>query len=245
VDLVRLGKAIIKDIFALRLKEGASTITQQLARNLYLGHSDRNVFDGFTRKIREFLTSVQLEQTFTKDEILEFYLNVVYFGRGSYGIASASQAYFGKAPADLTLGEVATLIAVLKGPAYYDPTGKHPERALNRRNTVLSQMLKYRYITDQQAEQARAEVINIKPADEFTAAGIVMQAEHLLISRDRKAVDHYLPMLERCANFIETRRDPANNCFLAGPAGTLAGPVNCCSFYASRRPRPFGGVKGF
>jgi len=172
VDLVRLGKAIIKDIFALRLKEGASTITQQLARNLYLGHSDRNVFDGFTRKIREFLTSVQLEQTFTKDEILEFYLNVVYFGRGSYGIASASQAYFGKAPADLTLGEVATLIAVLKGPAYYDPTGKHPERALNRRNTVLSQMLKYRYITDQQADQARAEVINIKPADEFTATGI-------------------------------------------------------------------------
>ncbi len=172
VDLVRLGKAIIKDIFALRLKEGASTITQQLARNLYLGHSDRNVFDGFTRKIREFLTSVQLEQTFTKDEILEFYLNVVYFGRGSYGIASASQAYFGKAPADLTLGEVATLIAVLKGPAYYDPTGKHPERALNRRNTVLSQMQKYRYITDQQADQARAEIINIKPADEFTAAGI-------------------------------------------------------------------------
>jgi penicillin-binding protein 1A len=172
VDLVRLGKAIVKDIFAFRLKEGASTITQQLARNLYLGHSDRNIFDGFTRKIREFLTSVQLEQTFTKDEILEFYLNVVYFGRGSYGIASASQAYFGKAPADLSLGEVATLIAVLKGPAYYDPTGKHPERALNRRNTVLSQMLKYRYITDQQADLARAEVINIKPADEFTAAGI-------------------------------------------------------------------------
>ncbi|HTY59959.1 MAG TPA: PBP1A family penicillin-binding protein, partial [Bacteroidota bacterium] len=172
VDLVRFGKAMVKNIFALRLKEGASTITQQLARNLYLGHSDRNVFDGVTRKIREFMTSVQLEQTFTKDEILEFYLNVVYFGRGSYGVASASQAYFGKPPADLTLGEVATLIAVLKGPGYYDPTGKHPERVLNRRNTVLSQMLKYNYITEQQAEQARAEVIQVKAADEFAAAGI-------------------------------------------------------------------------
>lgn len=172
VDLVRFGKAMVKNLFALRLKEGASTITQQLARNLYLGHSDRNVFDGITRKIREFMTSVQLEQTFTKDEILEFYLNVVYFGRGSYGIASASQVYFGKAPADLTLGETATLIAVLKGPGYYDPTGKHPERVLNRRNTVISQMLKYKYITDQQAEQARSEVIQIKATDEFSATGI-------------------------------------------------------------------------
>ena len=172
VDLVRFGKAMVKNLFALRLKEGASTITQQLARNLYLGHSDRNVFDGITRKIREFMTSVQLEQTFTKDEILEFYLNVVYFGRGSYGVASASQVYFGKAPADLTLGEVATLIAVLKGPGYYDPTGRHPERVFNRRNTVISQMLKYRYITDQQAEQARAEVIQVKAADELAPAGI-------------------------------------------------------------------------
>ncbi|HUI11030.1 MAG TPA: PBP1A family penicillin-binding protein [Bacteroidota bacterium] len=172
VDLVRFGKAMVKDLFALRLKEGASTITQQLARNLYLGHHDRNIFDGITRKIREFMTSVQLERTFTKDEILEFYLNVVYFGRGSYGIASASQVYFGKAPADLTLGEVATLIAVLKGPGYYDPSGKHPERVLNRRNTVISQMQKYNYISEEQADQARIEPIQLKPADDVTAAGI-------------------------------------------------------------------------
>jgi len=172
VDMVRFGKAMVKDLFALRLKEGASTITQQLARNLYLGHHDRNVFDGITRKIREFMTSVQLERTFTKDEILEFYLNVVYFGRGSYGIASAAQVYFGKAPADLSLGEVATLIAVLKGPGYYDPSGKHPERVMNRRNTVIAQMLKYNYITEQQADQARAEQIQLKPADDVTAAGI-------------------------------------------------------------------------
>jgi penicillin-binding protein 1A len=172
VDLIRFGKAMVKNVFALRLKEGASTITQQLSRNLYLGHSDKNVFDTISRKIREFMTAVQLEQTFTKDEIIEFYLNVVYFGRGAYGIASASQAYFGKSPADLTLGEVATLIAVLKGPGFYDPTGKHPERAMNRRITVLSQMLKYGYITDQQAEEAKAEVIQPRAADDLAPAGL-------------------------------------------------------------------------
>ena len=196
VDLVRFGKAMVKNLFALRLKEGASTITQQLARNLYLGHSDRNVFDGITRKIREFMTSVQLEQTFTKDEILEFYLNVVYFGRGSYGVASASQVYFGKAPTDLTLGETATLIAVLKGPGYYDPAGKHPERVLNRRNTVISQMLKYRYITDQQAEQARSEVIQIKATDEFAAAGIAPHfvesiRQQLMLKAEKYGFDIY------------------------------------------------------
>lgn len=172
VDLVRFGKAMIKNVFALRLKEGASTITQQLSRNLYLGHADKNVFDTISRKIREFMTAVQLEQTFTKDEIIEFYLNVVYFGRGAYGIASASQAYFGKPPADLTLGEVATLIAVLKGPGYYDPTGKHPERAFNRRQTVLSQMLKYGYITEQQAEEAKAEVVQPRAQDDTAPAGL-------------------------------------------------------------------------
>lgn len=172
VDMVRFMKAMVKNVFALRLKEGASTITQQLSRNLYLGHNDRNVFDTVTRKIREFMTAVQLERNFTKDEILEFYLNVVYFGRGSYGVASAAQVYFGKSPAELTLGEVATLIALLKGPAFYDPAGKHPERALNRRHVVLSQMVKYGYITEQQAEEARNEPVQMKSADDISSAGI-------------------------------------------------------------------------
>jgi penicillin-binding protein 1A len=172
VDLVRFMKAMVKNVFALRLKEGASTITQQLSRNLYLGHADRDLVDKGTRKIREFMTAVQLEHTFTKDEIIEFYLNVVYFGKGAYGIASASQVYFGKAPADLTLGETATLIGIVKGPGYYDPTGKHPERALMRRNTVISQMLKYDYITEQQAEEAKNEQILLRPSDETSANGI-------------------------------------------------------------------------
>ncbi len=171
VDLVRFGKAMVKNLFALRLKEGASTITQQLSRSLYLGHEDRNLFDGVTRKIREFLTAIQLERTFTKNEILEFYLNVVYFGRGSYGIASASQVYFGRPLSELTLPEVATLIALVKGPAFYDPE-THPDRALGRRNLVIGQMLKYHYITPQEAEEARSEPITLKSSDGGGTAGI-------------------------------------------------------------------------
>ncbi|MBM2845643.1 MAG: penicillin-binding protein, family [Bacteroidetes bacterium] len=170
VDATRFVKAMIKNVILFR-REGASTITQQLSRNLYLGHSDRHIFDTITRKLREFLTAIQLEQNFTKDEILEFYLNVVYFGRGSYGISSASQVYFGKPPADLSLPEVATLIALLKGPAYYDPTN-HPERALARRNTVLSQMEKYGYISPEVAAEAKAEELQLKGSDDVAAAGI-------------------------------------------------------------------------
>jgi len=170
VDATRFLKAMIKNVILLR-REGASTITQQLSRNLYLGHNDRHIFDTITRKLREFLTAIQLEQNFTKDEILEFYLNVVYFGRGSYGISSASQVYFGKPPADLSLPEVATLIALLKGPAYYDPTN-HPERALARRNTVLSQMEKYGYISPEAAAEAKAEELQLKGSDDVAAAGV-------------------------------------------------------------------------
>jgi penicillin-binding protein 1A len=170
VDGIRFVKAMIKNVILFR-KEGASTITQQLSRNLYLGHNDRNIFDTITRKIREFITAIQLERNFTKDEILEFYLNVVYFGRGAYGIASASQIYFGKAPAELTLNETATLIAMLKGPAYYDPIN-HPDRATRRRNIVLDQMVKYDYIPKEQADETKQEEIQIKSADAVSATGI-------------------------------------------------------------------------
>lgn len=170
VDATRFLKAMVKNVILFR-REGASTITQQLARNLYLGHDDKNIFDTITRKLREFITSIQLEKSFTKDEILEFYLNVVYFGRGSYGISSASQVYFGKPPADLTLGETATLIALLKGPAYYDPQN-HPDRAVRRRNTVLDQMLKYDFITREAADEAKQEDIQLKNTDALAAAGL-------------------------------------------------------------------------
>lgn len=170
VDVIRFMKAMVKNL-VFRSKEGASTITMQLSRNLYLGHSDRNIFDTITRKIREFITSVQLERTFTKDEILEFYLNVVYFGRGAYGVEAASQVYFGKPPSDLSLPEIATLIGLLKGPGVYDPLN-HPEASLQRRNVVLSQMEKYEYITRKEFEEAKSEPMQTRDAEEMSSTGI-------------------------------------------------------------------------
>ncbi|TAK61031.1 MAG: PBP1A family penicillin-binding protein [Bacteroidetes bacterium] len=166
VDVPRFFRAMVKNVFMLRLREGASTITQQLARNLYELKGEReNVFTKGTRKIREFITAVQIERNYTKQEILEMYFSVSYFGKSAYGISSASAIYFDKKPSELTLSESALLIALLKGPGTYDPY-KKLERALNRRNTVLSQMVKYEFLTESELQQARLEPIILHPLEE-------------------------------------------------------------------------------
>lgn len=172
VDLPRFVRAMIKNIFTGFSEGGASTITQQLARNLYeLKGIRESFFKTITRKMREFITALQIERTYTKTEILEMYLSESYFGRSAYGIASASQIYFGKMPSKLTLTESALLIGMLKGPATYDPF-KHAERALNRRNIVIEQMVKYNFITDQEAAQFKKEPLNVIPLDKNVHAGI-------------------------------------------------------------------------
>jgi penicillin-binding protein 1A len=172
VDLPRFARAMVKNIFTLRLREGASTITQQLARNLYeLKELNESVFAKFTRKIREFITAVQIERNYTKKEILEMYFSATPFGRSAYGIASASQIYFGKNPSGLSLSEGALLIGMLKGPGRYDPF-RHFDRAMNRRNTVLNQMAKYDYITAKEEELAKQEKAALIPIDEQLRAGL-------------------------------------------------------------------------
>lgn len=172
VDLPRFFRAMVKNLFLLRLREGASTITQQLARNLYdLKATNESTFEKMSRKIREFITAVQIERNYTKDEILEMYLSVAYFGRSAYGIASASQIYFGKVPTELTLGESALLIGLLKGPGTFDPF-RHAERSLNRRNTVLNQMVKYGYLTEKEETEVRSAKLEFRAADEHMATGI-------------------------------------------------------------------------
>jgi len=161
VDVGRFAKAMVKNVFALRLREGASTITQQLARNLYeLKGARESIFEKVTRKIREAITAVQIERTYTKDEILETYSNIAYFGRSAYGVATAAQIYFDKAPKDLDLSECSLLVGMVRGPAYYDPFN-HPDRAYARRDLVLKQMLKEEFISDQQYEAAKAERLHL------------------------------------------------------------------------------------
>lgn len=162
----RFIRALLKSILAFRLKEGASTITQQLARNLYgFQQSDESAFDKATRKFREFFTSVEIEKNFTKKEILEMYLNEIYFGRSVYGISAAAGIYFGKSVEELTLGEGAMLVAILNGPAYYDPQ-RHPERAMARRDLVLALMVEQGKLSRDQADVVKAEPLNFTSNEE-------------------------------------------------------------------------------
>ncbi|KXB97159.1 MAG: hypothetical protein AA908_08370 [Chlorobi bacterium NICIL-2] len=144
IHLWRIVKAGVKNLLAFRAKEGASTITQQLARNLYFDREPT-----LARKLREALTAIQIEQTYTKNEILELYANTVNFGRGAYGIYVAAQEYFGKHPSQLTPAECAYLVALLKAPASYDAQTNY-ERALRRRNLVLAMMEDAGFLTPAQ-----------------------------------------------------------------------------------------------
>jgi penicillin-binding protein 1A len=143
VDIQRIGQAFVKNILKLKLKkEGASTITQQLAGILYLNRKEMTI----SRKLREAMTAVQIEKTYTKQEIITYYLNTVYFGKGAYGIEAAASTYFNKTSKELTLDECAILVALLKSPTNYDPVD-NPEACRNRRNLVLQSMYEAKYIT--------------------------------------------------------------------------------------------------
>ncbi len=171
VHLGRVMRAAFKNIISLNLtREGASTITQQLTRNLYF-EPDRTIFDKITRKFREVITSIQIERNFTKREILELYLNVALFGRGHYGIESAAQFFFNKSAPDLTAGEYTLLIGMLKGPAYYDPIN-YPDRAFHRRDIVIEQMAKENMLTPEEGEKIRSDSLDITANENEFRLGI-------------------------------------------------------------------------
>ena len=147
-----VARAIGVNILSLSYRQGFSTLTQQLARNLYktIGFED-----SILRKIKEVITAVQIERTYTKDEILEMYLNTVHFGHGTYGVEAATKRFFGKESKDLSVDESALLVGLLPSPASYSPV-RHPEKARKRRNTVLRLMKEQGYITHSEHAQYRA-----------------------------------------------------------------------------------------
>lgn len=152
VDKVSMLRVFFKT-FLLRHRNsgGGSTISQQLAKNLYPREEQQVTFIPVV-KLKEMFTARRLENIYTKDEILTLYLNTVSFGENTYGIESAAQKYFSTSASDLTLPEAATLIGMLKGPSRYNPR-LHPERALQRRNTVIAQMVKYDFLTEEEGEE--------------------------------------------------------------------------------------------
>ncbi len=161
VDVPRFFKAMVKNLFSLSLREGASTITQQLAKNLYaLKEGRENFLDKGVRKIREWISAIQIEKTFTKNEIAELYLNVSYFGRSAYGIESASKVYFNKRAKDLTLPEAALFVALLKSSVNYDPVA-HYETALLRRNQVMYNMVNTDMLSEDEYNRLKQQPIQL------------------------------------------------------------------------------------
>lgn len=161
ISLRGIARAAWKNIQAGGLVQGGSTITQQLVKNFYLT-SDRKL----KRKINEIFMSLLLEINYEKDEILEAYLNEIYLGQdganGIHGFGLASQFYFGRPLKNLPLHQVAGLVALVRGPSYYD-LRRHPKRALKRRNLVLTEMFKQNYITQEELTQATAKSLDVIP----------------------------------------------------------------------------------
>jgi penicillin-binding protein 1A len=156
-------KAIFRVMFGVvtrSSKGGGSTITQQLAKNLFPRKKDRSFLGTVVVKFKEWVTAIKLERNYSKDEILAMYLNTVDFGSQAFGIKSAAKTYFNKTPAELTVEESAMLIGMLKAPTWFSPV-RNPERALDRRNTVMDQMRKADYITREQYDSLKVIPVNM------------------------------------------------------------------------------------
>ncbi|MDN6449975.1 MAG: peptidoglycan glycosyltransferase/peptidoglycan DD-transpeptidase MrcA, partial [Enterobacterales bacterium] len=166
VDPVGIFRAASVALYTGHASQGASTITQQLARNFFLS-PERTLM----RKIKEAFLAIRIEQLLTKDEILDLYLNKIYLGYRAYGVGAAAQVYFGKTVDQLTLSEIAMIAGLPKAPSTFNPLYSH-DRALARRNVVLSRMLDEKYITRAEYDQARSEPLEARyhgPEIDFSA----------------------------------------------------------------------------
>ncbi|MFB3818997.1 MAG: penicillin-binding protein 1A [Candidatus Methylomirabilales bacterium] len=177
ISLKGMARAAIRNLSAARLKEGGSTITQQLAKSLFLS-PERTL----ARKVKEIQLAHEIEKRYTKDKILEMYLNAIYFGAGAYGIEAAARTYFGKSVGELGLPEAALLAGLPKAPSAYSPL-TDPKRAAARRNVVLARMQAEGHITAAQAQAAARQPVALAPL--FRARG---EAPHF--------VDHMRQELE-------------------------------------------------
>jgi penicillin-binding protein 1A len=146
-----ITRAFVSNVSAGHVVEGGSTLTQQLAKNLFFDSADRSIL----RKIREAIIAVEIERSYTKNQIMEMYLNQVYFGRSAYGLERAARRYFGKSTAALTLGESAFLMGLVKAPSYLGEP-EHVNEALERQQIVLDEMAELKYITPSEASAAKA-----------------------------------------------------------------------------------------
>ncbi|MFQ8661290.1 MAG: transglycosylase domain-containing protein [Clostridia bacterium] len=147
IDVIAIGRAIINDIKAMSFVEGGSTITQQIAKNEYFTQEKK-----ITRKVAEVFVAFELEKQYTKNEILELYINTIYFGNGYYNIKDAAKGYFGKSITDLSDSECIMLAGIPNAPSVYAPT-QNPELTKQRQKQVAEKMVKYGYLTEEEKDK--------------------------------------------------------------------------------------------
>ncbi|SEH20741.1 transglycosylase domain-containing protein [Selenomonas sp. KH1T6] len=182
VDPRGIMRALWSNLRGQSISEGGSTITQQLAKNAYLTQ-DRTL----KRKVQEVFLALQLERQYTKQEILELYLNQIYFGQGAYGVQAAAKTYFGKNVEDLDLNECAMLAGIPKSPNYYSPTS-NLQAAEERKSVVLDQMEKYGYINASQASKTKKEEMKLVKATKNTDTN---EASYFIDYVTQKLIDKY------------------------------------------------------
>ena len=199
IDWRGIVRALVRDVLSGSAKEGASSLTQQLARNsLPLGGRTIN------RKILEAMVALRIEQKFTKQQILELYINRIYFGSGCYGVETASQAYFGKNASKLNLSEAALLAGLIRSPNRFSPL-KNPEGAAIQRNTVLDRLVELKKIPKAQADEAKLTRVNAHPKrllqiQENYAMDAVQRDLNVILTQDQ---------IDEGGLFIYTTLDPA------------------------------------
>ena len=197
VDFVAILSAVLDNLRGVT--RGGSTITSQVAKQSFVGDEV-----SIRRKVAEAVVAAELERRYTKDQILEYYINSIYWGSGAYGIQSAAYEYFGKNVQDITLDEAATLVVIIRSPAYYNPR-KYPERVLERRNDVLDVMLKEDFIVDIQARSAKLAPLTIVESKTRES-----QAEHVVAEVKRQLLND--PQFAVLGNTKEERKKKIFGC---------------------------------
>lgn len=180
VDLIAIARALYNDL-QNRPLQGASTITQQLARNAYPIGRERTI----RRKVQEAVIALELERRYTKKEILEMYLNHIYFGRNAYGVEAAAETYFGKPAREMSLAESALLAGLPQAPNAYEPIG-NPEAAKKRRNLVLDLMVRNGFVTSKQTEEAKKTPVKTVAATQKTGYPAAHFVDYVLAQLLRK-----------------------------------------------------------
>ena len=197
VDFIAILSAVLDNLRGVT--RGGSTITSQVAKQAFVGDEI-----SIRRKIAEAVVAAELERRYSKDQILEYYINSIYWGSGAYGIQSAALEYFNKDIRDITLDEAATLVVIIRSPAYYNPR-KYPERVIERRNDVLDVMLKEDFIVAIQARSAKLAPLNVVESTEEVA-----QADHVVAEVKRQLLND--PQFAVLGNTKEDRKQKIFGC---------------------------------